>query len=895
MPPPPKPPNLKNLSVEQIRELKDAYESAAGGAAAMSAEQAAHLKLLEKALDTAERQREVDVERRKLLQKEIANLKSRAKAEKSGILQNELLKQVKEAQNESDVIALKLLREKQIEEKDLSEEEKKRLARKEKEKELDKKRNESLAEAKSLASDIGSVWTKLGKDYSAHPFFNVKSFLRIGSAFKNPVEFFKTLGTTALSSFVDSMIGLAFSMDQARADFERTTGATESQTKAMLKSASAARRFNVSAEETAKINTTLRDGFTDFTMLSADMQQSITDTGVMLKAYGNISDQALSQGMQTATKYLGETPEMARQSMMSIAAYAKDLGVEPGKLTEQFGKMGPQLAKFGDQGGKAFKDLARISKITGMEMNKILNITDKFDTFEEAAKRTGLLNAALGGNFVNAMDMMMDTDPASRFEKIRDAITETGLSFDDMSYYQKNFYKEALGLDSVGDLALLMAGNFDALDENIGKTSDDYTEMANEAEKIMSLQESFNSLLAELVPILQPLIDEFRTWLMEIKGNDKEMAKLKATLQGVADTIVFVVKNFKPLILIFLLGPTIIGPFIGLVFALISAVTGLGTGLLGLGASLGAAGGAAAPSLPVLFGFSLMILAIGAAIKLATSGFADLVTSFKDIGDSGDVAAGAILNFTLAFGILLGMLVLAFTGPQAAAITAGTASIVAIGAAGIGLGLGLKFGAEGLTTFMKEMSPEMWDNIGRAELAILGLAAGIAALAGALMLMGNPLAVAGAGALAVAGIGVGVILAAIDQLMTPDVEPMVDVLSSLAEIQTGGGIGAVETSMSNIIAKIDDMKENKADALASALRASSYAQTIAYAFGFRAPTADTPTSPAAPGAAGGQDTHYITIELNLDGDVVADKTVKILGDLVTDATLGTTKVIGQPS
>ena len=42
--------------------------------------------------------------------------------------------------------------------------------------------------------------------------------------------------------------------------------------------------------------------------------------------------------------------------------------------------------------------------------------TNKFDTFEGAADQAGKLNAALGGNFVNAMDLMMATNPAERLE-----------------------------------------------------------------------------------------------------------------------------------------------------------------------------------------------------------------------------------------------------------------------------------------------------------------------------------------------------------------------------------------------------------------------------------------------------------------------------------------------
>ena len=118
-------------------------------------------------------------------------------------------------------------------------------------------------------------------------------------------------------------------------------------------------------------------------------------------------------------------------------------------MAADFANAGGQLAKFGDDGVRAFKDLAIVSKSTGLSIDKLLKITDKFDTFEGAAEQAGMLNAALGGNFVNAMDLMTTTDPVERFEMIQDAITNTGLSFNDMSYYQKKFYAEAAGLDDV--------------------------------------------------------------------------------------------------------------------------------------------------------------------------------------------------------------------------------------------------------------------------------------------------------------------------------------------------------------------------------------------------------------------------------------------------------------
>jgi hypothetical protein len=165
-------------------------------------------------------------------------------------------------------------------------------------------------------------------------------------------------------------------------------------------------------------------------------------------------------------------------------------------MAAEYAQMGPALAKFGNMGVKAFKDLARIQKLTGMEMNKVLQLTAKFDTFEEAAETTGKLNAALGGNFVNAMDMMMETDPAARFESIRGSLENAGLSFDTMSYYQKQFYTEALGLGEVGDLALMMSGRTDLMTSATEASAASQIEMAEQSQNVMNIQEEFQAIIA---------------------------------------------------------------------------------------------------------------------------------------------------------------------------------------------------------------------------------------------------------------------------------------------------------------------------------------------------------------------------------------------------------------
>jgi hypothetical protein len=108
---------------------------------------------------------------------------------------------------------------------------------------------------------------------------------------------------------------------------------------------------------------------------------------------------------------------------------------------------------------------------------------------------------------------MMDTDPASRFETIRDAIKGTGLSFDEMSYYQKQFFTETLGLSDVGDLALMMSGNMESLGGATQKTAEDYEEMARQAQVQQGLQDKWNTMLEAATPLLIDLTESVHGFL----------------------------------------------------------------------------------------------------------------------------------------------------------------------------------------------------------------------------------------------------------------------------------------------------------------------------------------------------------------------------------------------
>lgn len=161
-----------------------------------------------------------------------------------------------------------------------------------------------------------------------------------------------------------------------------------------------------------------------------------------------------------------------------------------------------------------------------MEMEKVLRITAKFDTFEGAAEAAGSLNAALGANAVNAMDLLMETDPVARFEMIRDSILDAGLSFDSMSYYQKQFFTQAAGLDSVGDLALMLRGRMDLMSGATDQSAESYEEMAMQAQQLQTFQEQMQALLAENAPLFMEIAEAATNFLRALQEQENLLPKI---------------------------------------------------------------------------------------------------------------------------------------------------------------------------------------------------------------------------------------------------------------------------------------------------------------------------------------------------------------------------------
>jgi len=543
---------------------------------------------------------------------------------------------------------------------------------------------ENTKAREDATSAIGSLTNSVTQSMAAYQKHNTVNVANIASMAQQ-IKKAGLLGTAtallkgSLIALVDSIISITLEVDKESSSLMRNTGITRENALAMYENRRAMAGLGVETKELSAAQMSLRATTTDFTTMSTQHQRLIGETGALLAEQG-VSLEDYSKGIQTSTKAFGLSGMESAAASRELNSLAAEIGVLPKQMASDFANAGGQLAKFGSDGVRAFKDLAITSKVTGLSIDKLLKITEKFDTFEGAAEQAGMLNAALGGNFVNAMDLMTTTDPTERFEMIQDAIMNTGLSFDDMSYYQRKFYAEAAGLDDVNDLALLMSGNFDSLAGAQQMTSAEIKDLEARTQEFQNAGEKLQNLLRTLIPHLEPLIIQFHSLAMSFLQNQDNIDNIKDAFSTMGTVLGFVAENFK--------------------------AVAIGIGALGLGyvivkfaltaKVIAALGASSTGAVPGMLAFAGAVTLLGVGIGTATSGIGDLAAGFKGL-DGTAIAAVAGTLVAMAFGlkVLAGAAITA-TGPLltfggAVVLIGAGIGIAAAGIGAMGAGFGMMF------------------------------------------------------------------------------------------------------------------------------------------------------------------------------------------------------------
>ena len=313
--------------------------------------------------------------------------------------------------------------------------------------------------------------------------------------------------TQALEAGKKAFVGLSSRINDVQSlsrELERTGAASKELSRDAIKLGDQLRLSlgEDAYEDMTQATKALVSGVTDFTMVSKEQQKSLMRDAALFNEVG-VSNEQYTKNIQVGMKALGMSSAEAADSMRDMRKTALALQVPVTELMDDFAGAEEKLAQLGDTGVTSFKEMARIQKITGLEMGKLIQMTDKFDTFEGAAEAAGSLNAALGGNFVDSMSLMMEDDPAERFKIIRDAIESSGQSLDTMSRKQKMFMAGQLDM-SVADFTKAMSGDLSALEGSAEAAADAAGNEIKSLEDSATLIRSQTELAANFALAMEP-------------------------------------------------------------------------------------------------------------------------------------------------------------------------------------------------------------------------------------------------------------------------------------------------------------------------------------------------------------------------------------------------------
>ena len=205
------------------------------------------------------------------------------------------------------------------------------------------------------------------------------------------------LAAAALSFMYESVIAVAFSLESANAQFQRATGFAGDFKGQLTDIATAGVASGVTVEDAAKAMGSLANNFSAFNPAAEETNIQLSESITLLEKTG-VSADTSAKTMDFFNQVMGETPQAAMKLTEELALAGTGIGITTSKMLSDFESVNGYLIGFGDRTTEVFLELQAQAKATGVAIGTLVAIGKKFDTFDEAAKTVGSLNAALEHN-----------------------------------------------------------------------------------------------------------------------------------------------------------------------------------------------------------------------------------------------------------------------------------------------------------------------------------------------------------------------------------------------------------------------------------------------------------------------------------------------------------------
>lgn len=685
--------------------------------------------------------------------------------------------------------------------------------------------------------------------------------------------------TTALERIFSSTKDLVVEQQAALSEFQKTTGVGNAYDKMIIDIAQSHRSLGFDTVKVSQALNALRSNYSNFNNETQQTQKNMTELVASFQAF-NISAETTSKSLDVLTKGMGLTVEQSIIAQKEMFATARALGIAPQKMAQDFLSAAPKVAAFGKEGHKVFKELAVGARATGMEVGNLLNLIGKFEQFDTAADAVGQLNAVLGSNFFDSMQLTEKAlqNPMEALKDIQKGLKDSGKDFDSMSVAMRKSLANILNVD-VSELSRLMKANLQkeaAAAKEAAISQEKLNELMRQAQPIMAkIKNAVMSFAVSLNPLIN-ILGDFINLIAVI--NDKTGGVLVPIIFGLIGGLLLltkVVATTKAVKSALITTTT----FLGLVKTKEAAQTTALTAAEGANAAATRvsneakkeAGKISKSAAIGMIAFGAAVLLVGVGVFLLTSGIAKLAEALKGITGKEFAMLAGILGM-----IAIGIAAIGFASGAAAIPTLAFGAAVLLIGAGIGLifysiSLMIKSLTELFNTMSKsiETMPLLIGYLSLLSTVIfeLGMSAGMAGIT----LPGLMLSL----------YMLSMVLSTVGSKSISTIEAFSTMFTAMSKISDGvaNSLIKVAQGITEIVAAIDKLPTEKSFQFSSILRSVVEVPT-AEAINVRTTMATmaTTTTVAASGNGGSQGSTLRPIILEIDGRVLDKKIIDIVND-----------------
>ena len=264
-------------------------------------------------------------------------------------------------------------------------------------------------------------------------------------------------------------------------------------TSTLSKAAGRAVRFSmgVEIEEATQAAAGLASTLTSLTSMSQATQTGLIGVAAELERVG-VGAGDTGQGMNFLTRSMGMATGKAQKQWKMMAVQAQAFGKVPGQFSSEFLAATKVLTAHGPKMMEVFLDLESVAMASGIAVDKLLSIAGKFDTFDSAATAVGNLNALLGGDYMNTLEMMNMTE-GERVKALKASLEMAGKNFDQMERFERKAIAESLAMDEA-ELAAMM-----------NMSGREARKAARDAKRKEKDQKAYNKMIKQTVDIMKSL------------------------------------------------------------------------------------------------------------------------------------------------------------------------------------------------------------------------------------------------------------------------------------------------------------------------------------------------------------------------------------------------------